>query len=193
MATRTLKPRPPHPAENRPGLATEALDWPSHIFEKLREFNVRHVTYVPDAGHARLIELCHAAGDMEPTVLTTEEEGIGILAGACLGGERGVLLMQSSGVGNCINTLSLAKVCGFPLLMIVTMRGEWGETNPWQVPMGQITADNLRLAGAIVYEVTDLGSAAAAVEAAARIAFNGGFTAAVLLSQRMLGTKLFKD
>jgi len=126
-------------------------------------------------------------------VLTTEEEGIGILAGAWLGGERGVLLMQSSGVGNCINTLSLAKVCAFPLLMIVTMRGEWGEANPWQVPMGQIAADALRLAGAIVYEVTEPESAAPAVEAAARIAFNGNLTAAVLLSQRMLGAKLFKD
>jgi sulfopyruvate decarboxylase alpha subunit len=130
---------------------------------------------------------------MEPTVLTTEEEGIGILAGAWLGGERGVLLMQSSGVGNCINTLSLAKVCGFPLLMIVTMRGEWGEANPWQVPMGQIAAHSLRLAGAIVYEVTQPEAAAPAVEAAARIAFNAGLMVAVLLSQRMLGTKLFKD
>ena len=77
--------------------------------------------------------------------------------------------------------------------MIVTMRGEWGEANLWQVPMGQIVADNLRLAGSVVYEVTDPESAAPAVEAAARIAFNGGLTAAVLLSQRMLGTKLFKD
>jgi hypothetical protein len=59
--------------------------------------------------------------------------------------------------------------------------------------MGQITADSLRLTGAIVYEVNEAESAAAAVEAAARIAFNGGLTAAVLLSQRMLGTKLFKD
>lgn len=171
----------------------DAQNWPNLIFEKLREFDVRHVTYVPDAGHARLIELCQAEHDMEPTVLTTEEEGIGILAGAWLGGERGVLLMQSSGVGNCINTLSLAKVCGFPLLMIVTMRGEWGEANPWQVPMGQITADSLRLAGAIVYEVTQPEAAAPAVEAAARIVFNGGLMVAVLLSQRMLGTKLFKD
>src|SRR6266480_6133181 len=167
--------------------------WPDLIFEKLREFGIRHVAYVPDAGLARLIELCQAADDMEPTVLTTEEEGIGILAGAWLGGERGVLLMQSSGVGNCINTLSLAKVCGFPLLMIVTMRGEWGEANPWQVPMGQITADSLRLAGAIVYEATQPETAAPAVEAAARIAFNAGLMVAVLLSQRMLGTKLFKD
>jgi sulfopyruvate decarboxylase alpha subunit len=174
-------------------MAPNAKNWPNLIFEKLREFDVRHVTYVPDSGHAQLIELCHAADDMKPTVLTTEEEGIGILAGAWLGGERGVLLMQSSGVGNCINTLSLAKVCAFPLLMIVTMRGEWGEANPWQVPMGQIAADALRLAGAIVYEVTEPESAAPAVEAAARIAFNGNLTAAVLLSQRMLGAKLFKD
>lgn len=170
-----------------------APKWPDEIFQRLREAGIGQMAYVPDAGHARLIELCHQANDINCTVLTTEEEGIGILAGAWLGGERGVLLMQSSGVGNCINTLSLAKVCGFPLLVIVTMRGQWGETNPWQVPMGQITADSLRLTGAIVYEVNEQESAAAAVEAAARIAFNGGLTAAVLLSQRMLGTKLFKD
>jgi sulfopyruvate decarboxylase alpha subunit len=169
------------------------VNWPDQIFQKLREAEISQMVYVPDAGHARLIELCHQANDIKSTVLTTEEEGIGILAGAWLGGERGVLLMQSSGVGNCINTLSLAKVCGFPLVMIVTMRGQWGEANPWQVPMGQITADNLRLAGAVVYEVNDPELAAPAVEAAARIAFNGGLTAAVLLSQRMLGTKLFKD
>src|SRR5215469_6396357 len=171
--------------ESATGMA-DVQNWPSLIFEKLRAFDVCHVTYVPDSGHARLIELCHAASEMKPTVLTTEEEGIGILAGAWLGGERGVLLMQSSGVGNCVNTLSLARVCAFPLLMIVTMRGEWGEANPWQVPMGQTAASNLRLAGVIFYEVTDADAAAPTVEAAARIAFNGGQMVAVLLAQRML-------
>jgi sulfopyruvate decarboxylase alpha subunit len=180
-------------AESDAVVTADAQHWPNLVFQKLREFNVRHVTYVPDAGQARLIELCQGSEEMEPTVLTTEEEGIGILAGAWLGGERGVLLMQSSGVGNCINVLSLAKVCSFPLLMIVSMRGEWGEANPWQVPMGQIAAENLRLAGVIVYEVTEPEAAAPAVEAAARIAFNGGLMVAVLLSQRMLGAKLFKD
>jgi sulfopyruvate decarboxylase alpha subunit len=170
-----------------------APKWPEQIFEKLREANIAQMVYVPDAGHARLIERCHLSNDIKSTVLTTEEEGIGVLAGAWLGGERGVLLMQSSGVGNCINTFSLAKVCGFPLLLIVTMRGQWGETNPWQVPMGQITAESLRLAGAIVYEVNEPEMAGPAVEAAARVAFNGGTTVAVLLSQRMIGTKLFKD
>jgi sulfopyruvate decarboxylase alpha subunit len=168
-------------------------EWPQQIFNKLREADIRQVTYVPDSGHARLIQLCHADPTLKTTVLTTEEEGIGVLSGAWLGGERGVLLMQSSGVGNCINTLSLATVCGFPLLMLVTMRGEWGEFNPWQVPMGQITASALRLCGVIVYEVTSAELAAPTVEAAGRIAFNSNRAVAVLLSQQMLGTKLFKD
>ncbi len=167
--------------------------WPDEIFAKLCAAEVRQVVYVPDAGHARLIEQCRGDSAMKATVLTTEEEGIGVLAGAWLGGERGVLLMQSSGAGNCINTLSLAKVCGFPLVMIVTMRGEWGEANPWQVPMGQTTADALKLAGAIVYQIDDPAMAAPAVEAALRTAYNGGTMVAVLLSQRMIGTKLFKD
>lgn len=185
MTTQTLE----KPRASQPDVAP---DWPDQIFEKLKEANIKHVVYVPDAGHARLINLCQQGG-MNTTVLTTEEEGIGILAGAWLGGERGVLLMQSSGAGNCINTLSLAKICGFPLVMLVTMRGQWGEINPWQIPMGQITAESLRLAGAVVYEADEQDMAAPAVEAAARVAFNGGFSVAVLLSQRMLGTKLFKD
>jgi sulfopyruvate decarboxylase alpha subunit len=196
MSIQTAENRNVSEAVPRPTLGSDrelSRNWPEQIFEKLRETNIRQIAYVPDAGHARLIELCHAEAGMKTTVLTTEEEGIGVLSGAWLGGERGVLLMQSSGVGNCINTLSLARVCGFPLLMIVTMRGEWGEVNPWQVPMGQITATILRLAGAVVYEVADPICAAGSVEAAARIAFNGNLIAAVLLSQRMLGTKLFQE
>ena len=178
-------------ADQRKGAGS--TDWVSELFNTLKEHQVRQVTYVPDAGHARLIEMCLAEPSMKPTVLTTEEEGIGILAGGWLGGERGVLLMQSSGVGNCINTLSLSKVCNFPLLMLVTMRGEWGELNPWQVPMGQITADSLKLAGVITYHATDQALVVPTVESAARIVFSGGFSAAVLLSQRLLGTKLFKE
>ena len=55
--------------------------------------------------------------------------------------------MQSSGVGNCVNMLSLTQVLRFPLLTLVTMRGEWGEFNPWQVPMGSTTAGVFELAG----------------------------------------------
>ena len=170
-----------------------ADDWPNRIHAVFKRFHIKQVAHVPDTGHAQLLSLCQNDNEINDIVLTTEAEGPPLVLGATLGGQRTALLMQSSGVGNCINTLSLARVCAFPLLMIVTMRGEWGEANPWQVPMGQIAADTLRLAGAIVYEVTEPEAAAPAVEAAARIAFNGNLTAAVLLSQRMLGAKLFKD
>ena len=55
--------------------------------------------------------------------------------------------MQSSGVGNCVNMLSLAKNCRFPLVILVTMRGEWAEFNPWQVPMGIKDAGGARTDG----------------------------------------------
>ena len=90
---------------------------------------------MPDAGHFSLIRLFNADADVISNVLTTEEEGIAVATGAWLGGMRSVVLMQSSGVGNCINMLSLPVQTRTPLLMLVTMRGEWDEFNPWQVPM----------------------------------------------------------
>ena len=123
------------------------FDWPLDIHRVLRANAVRQVSYVPDAGHKRLIELCHDDKGMQVVPLTTEEEGVAVASGAWLGGERSVLLMQSSGVGNCVNMFTLATHCSFPLLMLVTMRGEWGEFNPWQVPMGQATRDTLERSG----------------------------------------------
>ncbi|MBM3585986.1 MAG: phosphonopyruvate decarboxylase, partial [Alphaproteobacteria bacterium] len=113
--------------------------WPRDVFAALKAADVRQVAYVPDAGHAALIRWAHADPAITATVLTTEEEGVALACGAWLGGQRAVLLMQSSGVGNCINTLGLVASCRFPFLAIVTMCGEWGEFNPWQVPMGQAT------------------------------------------------------
>src|SRR5258705_2995071 len=84
---------------------------------------------------------------MRAVPLTTEEEGVALLAGAWAGGQRGVLLMQSSGVGNCVNMFSLTQIFRFPFLTLVTMRGEWGEFNPWQVPMGTSTAGGVVLFG----------------------------------------------
>ena len=81
-------------------------DWPAEVHCELAAAGVRVVGYVPDAGHKRLIELCRADRKMRAVPLTTEEEGIGLACGAWLGGERSVLLMQSSGVGNLINVLS---------------------------------------------------------------------------------------
>ena len=163
--------------------------WPAEIYGVLKVAQVRQVSYVPDAGHRRLIELAHADPAIETTVLTTEEEGIALAAGAWLGGQRAVLLMQSSGVGNCINMLSLIATCRFPLLALVTMRGEWGEFNPWQVPMGQATPAALAIMGVQVHRVDTAEDAAPTVAAAAAMAFDGDQAVAVLLSQSLLGRK----
>src|SRR3989440_4590463 len=148
------------------------IDWPAAIHSALRSQRVRQVSYVPDAGHKRLIELCHADRSMTAVPLTTEEEGIGLAAGAWLGGERAALLMQSSGVGNCANALTLAATCGFPLLVLVTMRGEAGERNPWQVPMGQATPEALRLAGVRTLRLERAEEAGAGAQTPAKGAFS---------------------
>jgi sulfopyruvate decarboxylase TPP-binding subunit len=128
---------------------------------------------------------------MRPVVLTTEEEGVALAAGAWLGGQRAVLLMQSSGVGNCVNMLALNQVCRLPLLVLVTMRGEWGEFNPWQLPMGQSVARVLKLAGAVVERLDKAEMAGETVAAAGRIAFEGQLPVAVLIGQRLIGAKSF--
>ncbi len=77
--------------------------WPGQIYRVLKDAGVAQASYVPDAGHTKLIQLLHADPGIATTVLTTEEEGVALSAGAWLGGQRSVLLLQSSGVGNCIN------------------------------------------------------------------------------------------
>jgi len=172
-------------------MSAQADDWPDRLFETLKHAGIRQVGYVPDAGHARLIDRCRADGEMRDVVLTTEEEGVALAAGAWLGGERAALLMQSSGLGNCINMLSLARTCRFPLLMLITMRGEWEEFNPWQVPMGSIVDPVLKLCEADVYRAHAPDDVAGAAERAIQRAFAGEHIAAVILSQQLIGRKVW--
>jgi sulfopyruvate decarboxylase alpha subunit len=167
--------------------------WPEAIHRELQSARVRVVGYVPDAGHKRLIELCQSDPGMRAVVLSTEEEGIGLAAGAWLGGERGVLLMQSSGVGNVINVLGTVKECRFPLVILVTMRGEEGEFNPWQVPMGQATRAVLEAMGAVVQRPANAEDIAPTVNAALRLAYSSYACVAVLIPQRVIGIKSFQE
>ena len=165
--------------------------WPDRLFDAFKRADVRQVGYVPDAGHARLIELCKADDAIRDVVLTTEEEGVALAAGAWLGGERAALLMQSSGVGNCVNMLSLARTCRFPLAMFITMRGEWEEFNPWQVPMGSIVEPVLELCETEVLRVREPGEVEGIAERALQRAFGGDRIVAVLLSQQLIGRKVW--
>lgn len=163
--------------------------WPDQIFGHIKRVGVRQVGYVPDAGHSRLIQRCIDDAEINDVLLTTEEEGVGLVCGAALAGERAALLMQSSGVGNCINSFSLLKNCGFSCLVLVTMRGEFAEFNSWQVPMASITGECLRLCGFVVNRAEQEPDVDDIVGAACDMAFDGSTPVAVLLSQHLIGRK----
>ena len=173
-------------------MVSSASSWPDRIHRALREQRVRQVAYVPDSGHARLIELVRADRQMRAIPLTTEEEGVALALGAWLGGERSVLLLQSSGAGNCINMIGMIVECRVPLAMLVTMRGEWGEFNPWQVPMSQATIPALEAVGVAVKVAGRSEDVVDTVDAALRLAFNTYRPVAALISQRVVGAKAFK-
>jgi sulfopyruvate decarboxylase TPP-binding subunit len=164
-----------------------AQDWPDRIHAVFKRHGIRQVGYVPDTGHRRLIELCRADNDITDVVLTTEAEGAPLVLGATLGGERAALLMQSSGVGNCINTFSLLRNCAIPCVILVTMRGEFNDFNPWQTPMGSITEPTLRLCGFQTCRVEREEDVEPMVDSGCKMAFGGGnMQVAILLSQRMV-------
>lgn len=168
-------------------------DWSSAVYGALSAADVRQIGYVPDGGLSGLLGLCEGDARMRTILLSSEQEGIGLMAGAWFGGQRGCLMMQTSGVGNCINVLSLIRTCKIPLLMLVTMRGEWGEANPWHFPMAQGCATHLERAGVMVQRVEAAEAAGATVAAAATLVYEAGAAAAVLIAQRVVGAKSFED
>jgi sulfopyruvate decarboxylase alpha subunit len=169
--------------------APQAPAWQQEIFDVLKGGNVKQVAYVPDAGHSHVIREVIADPDIHDVVLTTEEEGVAVTSGAWLGGQRAVLLMQSSGVGNCVNMFSLLQSCRFPFFTLVTMRGEYAEFNPWQGPMGKKTQAALELMGITVLRADDPEAVGEIVSAGFDAAFEAGEQVAVLLSQSLIGRK----
>jgi sulfopyruvate decarboxylase alpha subunit len=169
------------------------IDWQQAVYDVIKANGINLVGYVPDAGHATLIDNAKNDKEIHDVVMTTEEEGVPLCAGAWLGGMRSLLLMQSSGVGNCVNMLSLQRTARFPMVIIVTMRGEYAEFNPWQIPMGSTTQQVLELCDFKVERVDDEDSAAETVQAAIDFAYNSNVGVAVLLSQKMLGRKKWAE
>ncbi len=166
-------------------------EWSSAMFEILRDAGVTLFSHVPDAGNDRLIALAEAGNETRALLLTSEEEGVAICAGADLVGQRGILCMQSSGLGNCTNYLSLAKGGRFPLLMMISMRGDYGEQNPWQYPMGEATEALLRAMGVLIFRVDRRDELEDATQAAVNASGAGGQPAAIVLGQKFLGAKAF--
>jgi sulfopyruvate decarboxylase alpha subunit len=166
-------------------------DWSTDVFRAMQTRGIATVCTVPDGGLTPLLRMVEEDASMRLITLTTEPEGIGIATGCWLGGARAMLAMQSSGVGNCINALGLPAALRAPCLLLVTMRGQWGEFNPWQVPMGQATRPALEAMGVKCFPVDRPEEVGETFAAAADLAFNSRVRAAVLVSQRIIGAKGF--
>ena len=113
--------------------------WASGVCAGLRAIGSRHVVYVPDNPLSHVLRiLADGYSEIRTTVATREEEAFGIAAGLYLGGARPAVMLQSSGLGNSLNALtSLLLPYKIPALVIISMRGDAGEWNEAQVPMGR--------------------------------------------------------
>ena len=113
--------------------------WASGVCRALHDAGSRHVVYVPDNPLSHVLRaLADDYHDVRTTVATREEEAFGIAAGLYLGGARPTVMLQSSGLGNSLNALtSLILPYRIPMLVIISMRGDAGEWNEAQVPMGR--------------------------------------------------------
>ncbi len=167
------------------------VPWQEDLFQLLRKNEVTLFCYVPDGGHKTLINRSIEDAAVTSVPLTTEEEGVATCAGCHLGGTKSVLLMQSSGVGNCINMLALIKNGQFPFLTLITMRGEFGEMNPWQIPMGQGVQPVLEAMGIHCLRAENPDDVIPTVQAGIDMAYKSNQGVAVLLTQKLIGAKPF--
>ena len=112
--------------------------WSKAIADALRRNDIRTYATVPDFIVSNILEHLWTDDECKVITVTREEEGLGLLSGAYLAGERGCLLMQNSGLGNCVNTIASLNVASLiPVVMVISHRGDLGEYNAAQVPMGQ--------------------------------------------------------
>lgn len=151
------------------------------VYKGMKSARIDFVVSVPCVNLRELISLVDADPGIGHVPVTREEEGVGIAAGAYMGGRRPALLMQNSGLGNSINALaSLNGLFKIPLLMIISHRGGEGETIAGQVPMGKLTPKLLDVMDIPAF-VPSPAEAEVAVARAWEAAEAGGKPTAVLL------------
>ena len=115
------------------------------IYQALKSAGVRLVSALPETWLVHLIRLAEADPEMTLVRLAKEEEGVGISTGVHLAGGKSAMLMQNHGFLAAVNGIvSCAQLYRIPLLMLVSLRGDFGERDPWQTEGGLVTEDVLR-------------------------------------------------
>jgi sulfopyruvate decarboxylase subunit alpha len=166
---------------------TDAPEWAVGVCAGLHAAGSRHVVYVPDNPLSHVLRILAAEySDVRTTVATREEEAFGIAAGLYLGGARPTVMLQSSGLGNSLNALtSLLLPYRIPVLAVISMRGDAGEWNEAQVPMGRAVRAICDAIGVPHATAETPGSTRETVRLVARTAFGTRTTGACLLPRRI--------
>jgi sulfopyruvate decarboxylase subunit alpha len=161
----------------------DAPQWAAGVCAGLRVAGSRHVVYVPDNPLSHVLRVLRERyPDVQTTLATREEEAFGIAAGLYLGGARPTVMLQSSGLGNSLNAItSLLMPYKIPVLMVISMRGDAGEWNDAQVPMGRAVRPICDAIGVPHVTVESGDRAQAVVALAAQTAFGTRVPGACLL------------
>jgi len=166
------------------------VTWEEDIVSALRANGVEFVAYLPDTVVGDLVAAVEADEAFTAVRVTREEEAVGVLSGAWLGGQRGALLCQSSGLATAVNALaSLSKPARIPFLGIVTRRGDLGEFNLAQVPFGYNMADVLDDIGVRNDSLGGDDDVGRTVDAAAKTAFATEEPYVLALESSLTGAK----
>ena len=166
------------------------MSWAETIVGCLKQYEVRFINYVPDAIGERILNLVRDDPDFEILPLTREEEGVGVVCGQSVAGKRGLLMMPTSGLGNSINALaSLSIPYRIPVPMLIGFRGELGEFNAAQVPMGQATPAILEALNIPYFILRREDEVARVTEGALKLTYAIESPVALLVSTQLSGWK----
>jgi sulfopyruvate decarboxylase alpha subunit len=164
--------------------------WSQQIVALLKTYNIQFLSYVPDAIGEQILKLARHDDYFDILPLAREEEGIGVVTGQYIGGARGAVLMPTSGVGNAINALaSLAIPYQIPLPLFIGLRGDLGEFNPSQVPMGQALRPIFEALNIPAYVLTQPSEVTTVVDGALKLAFALEQPVAIMISTQLAGWK----
>ncbi|MGH8057193.1 MAG: thiamine pyrophosphate-binding protein [Candidatus Entotheonellia bacterium] len=166
------------------------MSWAHCIIEQWKAYQIRFISYVPDAIGEHLLKIARQDDFFEILPLAREEEGVGVVAGQYVGGQRGALLLPTAGVGNAINALaSLAIPYQIPVPLFIGFRGELGEFNAAQVPMGQALRPILDALRIPYFMLSHPGEVTTVVEGALKLAYALEQPVALIISTQLAGWK----
>ena len=164
--------------------------WHQHLADALRRNDIRTFVTVPDFVVSQVLEHLWPDESCRVVTVTREEEGVGVLSGAFMAGKRGALLMQNSGLGNCVNGLaSLNQAAQIPIVMIISHRGDIGEFNVAQVGMGQATEPVLEALSVRYIKPHSVEELEAEVDGLIKLAYTRNLPVAIVLPNDLTGNR----